>query len=57
MCKVDGKFKFSPVSVNFLTEITKVIFAIIMLFFQVCGIIYISIVIFFFTLIILEIRK
>lgn len=34
MCKVDGKFKFSPVSVNFLTEITKVIFAIIMLFFQ-----------------------
>ncbi|KAM0851376.1 hypothetical protein ACQ4PT_052445 [Festuca glaucescens] len=34
MCKVDGKFKFSPVSVNFLTEITKVIFAIVMLFFQ-----------------------
>ncbi|KAL5220568.1 hypothetical protein ABZP36_025281 [Zizania latifolia] len=34
MCKVDGKFKFSPVSVNFLTEITKIIFAIIMLFMQ-----------------------
>uniref|UniRef100_A0A0D9V919 Uncharacterized protein n=1 Tax=Leersia perrieri TaxID=77586 RepID=A0A0D9V919_9ORYZ len=34
MCKVDGKFKFSPVSVNFLTEITKIIFAIIMLFIQ-----------------------
>ncbi|KAJ3678143.1 hypothetical protein LUZ60_001946 [Juncus effusus] len=34
MCKRDGKFEFSPVSVNFLTEITKVIFAIIMLLFQ-----------------------
>ncbi|XP_062228579.1 CMP-sialic acid transporter 3 [Phragmites australis] len=34
MCKVDGKFKFSPISVNFLTEITKIIFAIVMLFFQ-----------------------
>uniref|UniRef100_A0A0E0JS84 Uncharacterized protein n=1 Tax=Oryza punctata TaxID=4537 RepID=A0A0E0JS84_ORYPU len=34
MCKVDGKFKFSPVSVNFLTEITKIIFAIIMLCIQ-----------------------
>ncbi|GMN25069.1 hypothetical protein TIFTF001_000799 [Ficus carica] len=34
MSKVDGKFKFSPISVNFLTEATKVVFAIIMLFFQ-----------------------
>ncbi|KAL5215004.1 hypothetical protein ABZP36_004156 [Zizania latifolia] len=34
MCKVDGKFQFSPISVNFLTEITKVIFAIIMLIIQ-----------------------
>ncbi|MCD7447172.1 hypothetical protein HAX54_025518 [Datura stramonium] len=34
MSKVDGKFKFSPVSVNFLTEATKVIFAIIMLLIQ-----------------------
>ncbi|KAF3337910.1 hypothetical protein FCM35_KLT18497 [Carex littledalei] len=34
MSKVDGKFQFSPISVNFLTEITKVIFAIIMLIFQ-----------------------
>ncbi|RLN23578.1 CMP-sialic acid transporter 3 isoform X2 [Panicum miliaceum] len=34
MSKVDGKFKFSPISVNFLTEITKIIFAIIMLFIQ-----------------------
>ncbi|XVF41422.1 hypothetical protein PTKIN_Ptkin01aG0278900 [Pterospermum kingtungense] len=34
MSKVDGGFKFSPVSVNFLTELTKVIFAIIMLLFQ-----------------------
>lgn len=34
MSKVDGKFKFSPVSVNFLTEITKIIFAIVMLFIQ-----------------------
>ncbi|CAD6235574.1 unnamed protein product [Miscanthus lutarioriparius] len=32
--KVDGKFKFSPISVNFLTEITKIIFAIVMLFIQ-----------------------
>lgn len=35
MSKVDGKFKFNPVSVNFLTEATKVLFAIIMLLFQV----------------------
>lgn len=35
MSKVDGKFKFSPVSVNFLTEAAKVLFAIIMLLFQV----------------------
>lgn len=34
MSKVDGKFNFSPVSVNFLTEITKVIFAVIMLLLQ-----------------------
>ncbi|KAF3679558.1 CMP-sialic acid transporter 2 [Capsicum chinense] len=34
MSKVDGKFKFSPVSVNFLTEATKVVFAIIMLLIQ-----------------------
>jgi hypothetical protein len=35
MCKVDGKFKFSPMSVNFLTEVAKVFFAIIMLIIQV----------------------
>ncbi|KAF0891758.1 hypothetical protein E2562_010953 [Oryza meyeriana var. granulata] len=34
MSKVDGKFQFSPISVNFLTEVTKVIFAIIMLIVQ-----------------------
>ncbi|KAI7739009.1 hypothetical protein M8C21_030542 [Ambrosia artemisiifolia] len=34
MSKVDGKFKFSPVSVNFLTEFAKVIFAVIMLLIQ-----------------------
>lgn len=34
MSKVDGKFKFSPVSVNFLTEATKVVFAILMLLIQ-----------------------
>ncbi|GAB4825599.1 CMP-sialic acid transporter 3 [Ancistrocladus abbreviatus] len=34
MSKVDGKFNFSPVSVNFLTEVTKVFFAIVMLLFQ-----------------------
>ncbi|CAI9268633.1 unnamed protein product [Lactuca saligna] len=32
--KVDGKFKFSPISVNFLTEIAKVIFALVMLLIQ-----------------------
>lgn len=32
--KVDGKFKFSPISVNFLTEITKIMFTIVMLFIQ-----------------------
>jgi hypothetical protein len=36
MSKVDGKFLFSPVSVNFLTEIVKVFFAICMLLWQVC---------------------
>ncbi|XP_073284241.1 CMP-sialic acid transporter 5-like isoform X1 [Primulina huaijiensis] len=34
MSKVDGKFLFSPISVNFLTEITKVVFAILMLVLQ-----------------------
>ncbi|KAK8947470.1 CMP-sialic acid transporter 3 [Platanthera zijinensis] len=34
MSKVDGNFKFSPISVNFLTEATKVLFAIIMLVVQ-----------------------
>ncbi|KAB1994670.1 hypothetical protein ES319_D13G114200v1 [Gossypium barbadense] len=34
MSKVDGGFKFSPISVNFLTEVAKVIFAITMLLFQ-----------------------
>ncbi|EHA8589063.1 putative CMP-sialic acid transporter 4 [Cocos nucifera] len=34
MSKVDGKFMFSPVSVNFLTEIAKVLFAIVMLCLQ-----------------------
>ncbi|KAK4804485.1 hypothetical protein SAY86_004302 [Trapa natans] len=34
MSKVDGKFKFSPISVNFLTEAAKVLFAILMLLFQ-----------------------
>lgn len=34
MSKVDGKFLFSPVSVNFLTEVTKITFAIIMLIVQ-----------------------
>ncbi|XP_039025852.1 CMP-sialic acid transporter 3-like [Hibiscus syriacus] len=32
--KVNGGFEFSPISVNFLTELAKVIFAIIMLLFQ-----------------------
>ncbi|KAL3355441.1 hypothetical protein AABB24_019491 [Solanum stoloniferum] len=31
MSKVDGKFEFSPISVNFLTELAKVTFAVIML--------------------------
>ncbi|KAK9031811.1 hypothetical protein V6N11_056099 [Hibiscus sabdariffa] len=35
MSKVDGGFKYSPVSVNFLTEVAKVILAIVMLLFQV----------------------
>lgn len=35
MSKVDGKFMFSPISVNFLTEVAKVLFAIVMLLFQV----------------------
>ncbi|KAH8502367.1 hypothetical protein H0E87_013895 [Populus deltoides] len=34
MSKVDGKFKFSPLGVNFLTEAAKVLFAIVMLLFQ-----------------------
>ncbi|KAJ0972320.1 hypothetical protein J5N97_020279 [Dioscorea zingiberensis] len=34
MSKVDGRFMFSPISVNFLTEAAKVLFAIIMLLFQ-----------------------
>ncbi|PSS24087.1 CMP-sialic acid transporter 3 like [Actinidia chinensis var. chinensis] len=34
MSKVDGSFKFSPVSVNFLTEAAKVLFAIVMLLLQ-----------------------
>ncbi|KAG5560878.1 hypothetical protein RHGRI_004038 [Rhododendron griersonianum] len=34
MSKEDGKFKFSPISVNFLTEVAKVLFAIVMLLFQ-----------------------
>ncbi|XP_010524134.1 PREDICTED: CMP-sialic acid transporter 2 [Tarenaya hassleriana] len=34
MSKVDGKFNFSPVSVNFLTEMTKVLFAVVMLLFE-----------------------
>ncbi|KAI3738805.1 hypothetical protein L2E82_28969 [Cichorium intybus] len=34
MCKVNGKFNFSPISVNFLTEIAKVIFALFMLLIQ-----------------------
>ncbi|GLT66097.1 hypothetical protein SLA2020_384870 [Shorea laevis] len=34
MSKVDGRFEFSPVSVNFLTECAKVVFAVVMLLFQ-----------------------
>ena len=36
MCKdADGRFPFNPVSVNFLTEVTKTTFAVGMLFIQV----------------------
>ncbi|OMO84922.1 Nucleotide-sugar transporter [Corchorus capsularis] len=34
MSKVDGRFMFSPISVNFLTEAAKVVFAIVMLIIQ-----------------------
>ncbi|KAF5745849.1 putative UDP-galactose/UDP-N-acetylglucosamine transporter [Tripterygium wilfordii] len=34
MSKVDGGFKFSPISVNFLTEAVKVVFAVVMLLLQ-----------------------
>ncbi|KAI6699209.1 hypothetical protein NL676_019328 [Syzygium grande] len=34
MSKVDGKFNFNPISVNFLTEAAKVLFAVVMLLFQ-----------------------
>ncbi|KAH6809190.1 UDP-galactose transporter 6 [Perilla frutescens var. frutescens] len=34
MSKVDGRFNFSPISVNFLTEVAKVIFALVMLLLQ-----------------------
>ncbi|PSS35877.1 CMP-sialic acid transporter like [Actinidia chinensis var. chinensis] len=34
MSKVDGSFKFSPISVNFLTEAAKLLFAIVMLLLQ-----------------------
>ncbi|XVF76919.1 hypothetical protein PTKIN_Ptkin13bG0306100 [Pterospermum kingtungense] len=34
MSKVDGRFMFSPISVNFLTEVAKVLFAVIMLILQ-----------------------
>ncbi|XP_050373137.1 CMP-sialic acid transporter 2 [Argentina anserina] len=34
MSKVDGKFDFSPISVNFLTEAAKVLFAVVMLLLQ-----------------------
>ncbi|KAI3685604.1 hypothetical protein L6452_34854 [Arctium lappa] len=34
MSKVDGKFNFSPISVNFLTEVAKVIFALVVLLIQ-----------------------
>lgn len=40
MSKVDGSFKFSPISVNFLTEAAKVLFAIVMLLLQVCEIMF-----------------
>ncbi|CAI7869677.1 unnamed protein product [Closterium sp. NIES-53] len=35
MSKVDGKFLFNPISVNFLSELFKLTFAIIIIFFQV----------------------
>ncbi|CAI5537483.1 unnamed protein product [Closterium sp. Naga37s-1] len=34
MSKVDGKFLFNPISVNFLSELFKLTFAIIIIFFQ-----------------------
>eukprot|EP00899_Mesostigma_viride_P016401 jgi/Mesvir1/24762/Mv22019-RA.2 len=34
MSKVDGKFLYSPVSVNFVTEVTKCVFAVLMLVYQ-----------------------
>ncbi|KAG8479937.1 hypothetical protein CXB51_029631 [Gossypium anomalum] len=34
MSKVDGRFMFSPISVNFLTEVAKVLFAVLMLILQ-----------------------
>ncbi|XVE62115.1 hypothetical protein DITRI_Ditri06bG0093200 [Diplodiscus trichospermus] len=34
MSKVDGHFMFSPISVNFLTEVAKVLFAVFMLILQ-----------------------
>ncbi|XVE97178.1 hypothetical protein REPUB_Repub02eG0288900 [Reevesia pubescens] len=34
MSKVDGHFMFSPISVNFLTEVAKVLFAVVMLILQ-----------------------
>ncbi|XP_035835895.1 CMP-sialic acid transporter 3 isoform X2 [Helianthus annuus] len=34
MSKVDGKFSFSPLSVNLLTEVAKVVFALVMLLIQ-----------------------
>ncbi|XVE76655.1 hypothetical protein DITRI_Ditri12bG0191300 [Diplodiscus trichospermus] len=34
MSKVDGRFMFSPISVNFLTEAAKVLFAVVMLILQ-----------------------
>ncbi|KAH7285678.1 hypothetical protein KP509_33G040600 [Ceratopteris richardii] len=37
MSKVDGKFLFSPVSVNFLAEVAKVTFTVIMLINQARG--------------------
>ncbi|TYH60724.1 hypothetical protein ES332_D08G314800v1 [Gossypium tomentosum] len=34
MSKVDGRFMFSPISVNFLTDVAKVLFAVLMLILQ-----------------------